>query len=428
MSEWIEAPLSQLVTFQKGRKVDTSPFAKEGFAAYLGASGIEDGNDGYASTQFAILAKPTDTLMLWDGERSGLVGYGKQGVVASTVTKLTPNNQIEPVYLYYLLSDRFNWVQHRRTGTGVPHVPKDLGRILKLRYPKSPEAQKKIATILTTILTSIDTTIEKTEALIEKYQQFKAGLMHDLFTRGVLSNGQLRPPRDQAPELYQETVIGWIPKDWVVVRMVELAENRKGSTTIGPFGSDLVATDYRLEGVPVVFVRDVKESGFEWNSETYVSEKKAIQLNAHTVKPNDVLATKMGLPPCISCLYPEWMPNGVITADMIRLVPDSSKVDGYWLTTAINHDRVKRQVAAITAGVTRPKVTLADFRGIKIAKPELVEQLTASERIRAMQKKIDVELARVAKLKSQKLGLMQDLLTGKVQVKVDVPAAEATSG
>lgn len=70
--------------------------------------------------------------------------------------------------------------------------------------------QNKIATILT----SIDTAIEKTEALIEKYRQIKAGLMHDLFTRGVFPNGQLRPPREQAPGLYQETVIGWIPKDW----------------------------------------------------------------------------------------------------------------------------------------------------------------------------------------------------------------------
>ncbi len=52
--------------------------------------------------------------------------------------------------------------------------------------------QRRIATILT----GIDTAIEKTEALIAKYQQIKAGLMHDLFTRGVLPNGQLRPPRE----------------------------------------------------------------------------------------------------------------------------------------------------------------------------------------------------------------------------------------
>ena len=182
------------------------------------------------------------------------------------------------------------------------------------------------------ILTSLDTAIEKTEALIEKHQQIKAGLMHDLFTRGLLPNGQLRLLREQAPALYQQTSLGWLPVDWAVVHMIELAEDRPGSTTIGPFGSDLIAKDYRNEGVPVVFVRDVKASGFEWNSNTYVTSDKANQLNAHSVKAGQVLATKMGLPPCISCVYPDWMPAGVITADMIRLSPDQAQVDGHWLS------------------------------------------------------------------------------------------------
>jgi len=412
MSEWVDAPLAQLVTFQKGRKVETSPFARDGYADYLGASGIGGTCNEFAAVRFAVIAKPTDTLMLWDGERSGLVGYNRTGVVSSTVAKLSPNEAIDPQYLYFVLSDHFSWIQHRRTGTGVPHVPKDLGRILRLRYPRTLATQKKIASILA----SIDTAIEKTEALIAKYQQIKAGLMRDLFTRGVLPNGQLRPPREQAPELYQETAVGWIPKKWTIVRMIDLAEDRKGSTTIGPFGSDLVATDYRTEGVPIVFVRDVRESGFEWNSDTYVSQNKARHLSAHRVTSGEVLASKMGLPPCVSCIYPDWMPDGIITADMIRLSPNSKTVSGYWLTTAINHDSVKRQIAAITAGVTRPKVTLADFRNIRIAKPLKDEQDRISSRLRAAQDSVNAELVRLNKLQTQKLGLMQDLLTGKVSV------------
>ena len=330
----------------------------------------------------------------------------------------------ETDFVFYLLSRELDELKKLNQGTSINGIVRsDLERHV-VRLPVSKATQKKIATVFA----GIDAAIEKTEALIRKYQQIKAGLMHDLFTRGVLPNGQLRPPREQAPELYQETPIGWIPRGWRVVQIVDLAENRKGSTTIGPFGSDLVATDYRLEGVPIVFVRDVKESGFEWNSETYVSEKKAIHLNAHCVRPGEVLVTKMGLPPCISCLYPAWMPNGVITADMIRLSPDSKKVVAHWLTVAINQDRVMRQVAAITAGVTRPKVTLADFRRIKIAVPKLDEQRAISERILSAQGVIDAELAKVELLKQQKLGLMRDLLTGKVPVTVDAPVAEAVHG
>lgn len=333
---------------------------------------------------------------------------------------LVPANGTNGHFLYYQMQRLRETYKAFGIGSTFLEVSKRDTERFAVPIPADEREQRLIAAVLD----AVDVAIEKTEALIAKYQQIKAGLMHDLFTRGVTADGKLRPPRQQAPELYQETPIGWIPKEWQVLRMVDLAEDRSGSTTIGPFGSDLVASDYRLEGVPVIFVRDVKEAGFEWNSNTYISNQKALQLSAHVVKPGDILATKMGLPPCISCLYPDWMPNGVITADMIRLTPDATAIDGYWLTNAINHDRVRRQVAAITAGVTRPKVTLTDFRNIKIARPKLLEQKLVSVKLIAAQDLIDAELAQSHQLQNQKLGLMHDLLTGKVRVPLDTPAPE----
>lgn len=210
MSEWIEKPLGQLAKFQKGRKVETSEYEQDGYDAYLGASALEGNVEGYALTKLAVRANPSDVLMLWDGERSGLVGHNLSGVVSSTVSRITPNNEITGPYLYYHLSSRFEWIQGRRTGTGVPHVPKDLSRILKVYYPREHSEQNAIVAVLA----SIDAAIKRTESLIAKYQQIKAGLMHDLFTRGVTADGKLRPPREQAPELYHETLIGWIPKGW----------------------------------------------------------------------------------------------------------------------------------------------------------------------------------------------------------------------
>ncbi|MFN9816000.1 MAG: restriction endonuclease subunit S [Burkholderiales bacterium] len=360
-------------------------------------------------------------LMGTGGVASVHLGKGKYAYSTDTwAIRIKESTKLNQPYAYRVLELSLPKIDYAGfEGSGLRHLRKSYIKDFRFLAPSDSTPQKRIVSILD----GIDTAIEKTEALIAKYQQIKAGLMHDLFTRGVLPNGQLRPPREQAPELYQETAIGWIPKGWEVVRMITLAEDRNGSTTIGPFGSDLVATDYRQEGVPVVFVRDIKESGFQWNSETYVSERKSQELNAHSVKAGEVLATKMGLPPCISCVYPDWMPNGVITADMIRLSPEKRKVDPDWLATAINQDRVIRQVAAITAGVTRPKVTLADFRAIKIAKPELDEQQRISFRLNRIQDQINIELARISKLQNQKLGLMHDLLTGKVPVKVKEPEA-----
>ena len=220
MSEWTAESLNQLVTFQKGRKVETNLFHLPGFAHYLGAGALSGKEDGYASTFLAVTANANDVLMLWDGERSGLVGFNLDGVVSSTVSKLTPNGKLISALLYYLLLFNFEWIQNRRTGTGVPHVPKDLGRILKLNYPVSADLQTKIAAVLQTT----DQTIDKTKALIEKYQQIRMGLMHDLFTRGIGDDGKLRPPREQAPELYQETPFGWIPREWIFGTCADVCE------------------------------------------------------------------------------------------------------------------------------------------------------------------------------------------------------------
>lgn len=56
------------------------------------------------------------------------------------------------------------------------------------------------------------------------------------------------------------------------------------------------------------------------------------------------------------------------------------------------------------------------------------EQRVIGERMRMAQAAISIEHVKLAKLRSQKLGLMQDLLTGKVTVKVDVAVPEPVLG
>lgn len=108
------------------------------------------------------------------------------------------------------MAEDYNCNIRRYVDNAPPPEPHDVRAHLHGGVPV--RVQERIANVLS----CIDTAIEKTEALIAKHQQIKAGLMHDLFTRGVLPNGQLRPPRSEAPELYQETEIGWIPRGWRV--------------------------------------------------------------------------------------------------------------------------------------------------------------------------------------------------------------------
>jgi len=82
-----------------------------------------------------------------------------------------------------------------------------------LSVPRCDRAeQDRIAAILETL----DDAIRRTEQVIGKLQQMKQGLLHDLLTRGVDENGDLRPSPSEAPHLYKDSPLGRIPRGWRV--------------------------------------------------------------------------------------------------------------------------------------------------------------------------------------------------------------------
>ncbi|MBN1174870.1 MAG: restriction endonuclease subunit S [Micromonosporaceae bacterium] len=161
----------------------------------------------------------------------------------------------------------------------------------------------------------------------------------------------------------------------------------------------------------MVFVRDIRAGQFEWVSDTWISQAKANELHAHTVRPGDVVVTKMGLPPGISAVYPQDMPAGIVTADIIRIRPDVCAVRAEWLSLALNAHHAQRQVAAITGGVTRPKITLQDFRQVRIPVPPLAEQRRIAEILASVDESIRSTEHLIAKLRTARNGFVADLLS-----------------
>ncbi|MBL1266081.1 restriction endonuclease subunit S [Methylomicrobium sp. RS1] len=238
--------------------------------------------------------------------------------------------------------------------------------------------------------------------------------MHDLFTRGILPNGQLRPPREQAPELYQKTAIGWIPKDWSPTSLCNLV----GASNIinGPFGSDLLTSELRAEGIPVLYVQDIKAGFFSRVSNSHVTDQKANELAFCNVKRDDVLVAKVGSPPCDSCVY-DSEERAIVTQDVIRIRPGMN-INPTYLAAQLNSTYGRKAIKRISIEGTRERVSLTEFKNLVFPIASLDEQLLMGRRIEAIQRHIANELNKCRKLRLQKLGLMQDLLTGKVAVKI----------
>jgi type I restriction enzyme, S subunit len=337
------------------------------------------------------------------------------------VKALFPSQNLDSAFLTRLLRFKRPELEAVAIGSTVKGIT--LSSLLSLRWSPLPlPEQRRIAEVLDTL----DAVTERTEALVQKLRLARAGLLHDLLTRGLDEQGQLRDP-ERNLEAFRESELGRVPREWAINSISDIADNIPGSSTIGPFGSNLTASDYRSVGVPVIFVRDVKETGFVWKSEVYLDSQKSRSLQAHSVKTGDFIATKMGTPPCLGCVYPEWMPPGIITADIIRVTVNKSLVSSHWLALYVNSAPVRKQVGWISGGVTRVKVTLRDFRSIQVALPSLKEQqaiLAAAEQCDA---RITAEQLQLDKLRQLKRGLMEDLLTGRVRVGVEAEVEDSNT-
>jgi len=405
--------LGELVSFQKGRKVDVSDYVQPGFAPYLGASILDGGAvTQFASTRGAVVATENDVLMLWDGERSGLVGRGQPGVVSSTVSKLTPKPTIAGALLYYLLDFHFEWIQGRRTGTGVPHVPKDLSRILKLQFPPDSARQQRIADILSTV----DEAIEQTEALIAKTQQIKAGLMHDLFTRGVTPDGQLRPPREEAPKLYKESPLGWIPKEWDVRQLRSCLLDNPTNGIYKP--AHLIGRGTLLIG-QAAFTAE-RSIDFSLSRRAVVSDE---ELRRYEVAADNVLVSRVfatvegvGLPTLVPAL-PE---PAVYESNMMRLRVDRNAIRPRLLFEWLRNPLARQRIEAGVNASNQASVNQGALNPLPVIWQPSEEQDRLVDIIEEHDEKYASERATLAKMQSVKRGLMHDLLTGRVRV----PAAE----
>ena len=327
-------------------------------------------------------------------------------------------DKADTAFVFHLLTQELDELKKLNQGTSINGIIRgDLERHA-VRIPRSKAAQQKIATILT----SIDTAIEKTEALIAKYRQIKAGLMHDLFTRGVLPNGQLRPHREQAPELYQETAIGWIPKEWQAARVGDLCSLITKGTT--PSSTDMAESS---QGIRFLRVDNLTFDGsFDFNASNFrITRQTHTNLLARSIcLPSDVLMNIVG-PPLGKVALVTSTVGEININQAIALFRPRAELSSLFLLQWLTSDAAKRWVlerAKQTSG--QLNVTLAMCQGLLLPRMSLVEQRRIEMRVQGADALLKEELERRDKLQRQKFGLMQDLLTGKVPVNVEQSTPE----
>ena len=363
-----------------------------------------------------ITVQPGDILITKDGT-IGKVAFieripfpGKASLNSHLFLVRSRTKKIDQRFAFYIFQSYLfrRFIDTKQTGSTLSGLPQRLFEQFEVPLPPVDQ-QGQIAEILSTV----DEAIEQTEALIMKYQQITAGLMHDLFTRGVTPDGHLRPTRERAPSLYKEFPLGWIPKEWSSGLLSDFLLG-------GPKNGYSPQEVDEWSGLYTLGLGCLTTEGFRPNHLKMVALGSSACHDA-LLQDGDFLLSRSNTPELVGlcgiyrdvgcpCIYPDLMmrirPNGKTSAQFLEALLLSPLM------------RVRITSAAVGTSGSMVKVNSRAVLRLQLAMPEKDEQAHILNLIHAQRNTLMSLECDLAKLRQQKQGLMQDLLTGRVRVKV----------
>ncbi|SDG56036.1 restriction endonuclease subunit S [Propionivibrio dicarboxylicus] len=353
-------------------------------------------------------------MLAWN---RGLGFSAYHGIVSPAYSVFSLKRKDNPRFLDYLVREDKTTLQFKAYSSGVIEsrlrlYPEVFGA-LSCSVPP-PEEQEAIATFLDRETAKIDALVAEQEKLLTLLAEKRQATISQAVTKGL--NPDV-PMKDSGVEWLGEVPAHWGHRK----KLLDLVTSHRHSFVNGPFGSDLLTSELVSDGVPVIYIRDIKQSGYCRVSEWCVTEEKAAQLQFCNVLPGDVLVAKVGDPPGLAAVYPQNEPNGIITQDVIRLRLDICKADGNYVCWLLNSKYGQTAIDQISVESTRTRVGLGEYKQLRFFIPPLKEQQAISIFLDKEMGRLDaltVEALRaIGLLKERRTALISAAVTGKIDVR-----------
>lgn len=292
---------------------------------------------------------------------------------------------------------------------GQRRVPSEF--FSRFEIPAFPLAeQRRIAQILDTV----DEAVRSTERLIAKLEQVNRGLVHDLLARGIDNNGLHRDP-GQSPELFNGTPLGRVPRDWSVVTLCDLYRERPRNGLYKP-------SEHHGHGSPMVQMGQLFQSG---PLDVAIAPRvavTAVERETFGLQDGDLLFGRRSLTfdGAGRCALVRTVPEPTtFESSIIRVRLDPRQVNSEFAHLALSSAEAATHRRRFIRQVAVSGVTSGDVGEFLMPVPPMAEQHRIVDRVRAATQAIDFNQVAVTKLHLVKAGLMDDLLTGRVRIKVD---------
>ncbi len=288
-------------------------------------------------------------------------------VFAGFLIRFSPDKQkIVPYYLkaYTNTVAYCKWIKITSLRSGQPGI--NAREFCSLQIPVPPvEEQRKIAEILGVW----DKAIELQAQLIDKLELRKRALMQRLFS------GRHRLP-------------GFSEK-WTSCKINKIAKIKKGAQV----NKDVLFSNAKF---PVIN-GGITPSGY---------------LDNYNTEANTITISEGGN----SCGYVNFMTVPFWSGGHCYTINVKDRVDNVFIYQLLKYN--EKHIMSLRVGSGLPNIQIKDLENIKLELPGNREQTAIAEVLSTADKEIELAKSKLAAYRTQKRGLMQQLLTGKKRVKL----------
>lgn len=307
---------------------------------------------------------------------------------------ITPRSGLIPKYLFHLMTSGVykDFIGALSEGANINNLKFDDLKTFQVPHP-DPTEQQRIVGILD----------EAFEGLATAKANAEKNLAHarELFQSGYIT-------------IFNEMVTG----DYQQKTVADIAHPAKGSMRTGPFGSQLLHSEFVEYGVAVLGIDNAVNNEFRWDKKRYITNEKYKELSRYRVKPGDVLITIMGT--CGRCaIVPEDISTAINTKHLCCITLDASQclpafLHGYFLY----HPIAQQFIAARAKGSIMAGLNMGIISELPVLLPSLKQQQDITETVGSLregtQRLESIYQRKLERLEALKKSLLHHAFTGQL--------------
>jgi len=347
------------------------------------------------------------------------IGLSRINVVVSQGYIILINtSQNSSEFLRFLLRE-FDIRHIKSLGNGVrqtisfKHLSNEL-----LPVPPLSE-QQQIVSFLDTKTSLIDSLIEKTQRKIELLKEKRTSLINELVTKGLNPNVEMK---DSGVEW-----IGEIPSHWGKIKLHTLVTSQKLEFQDGNHGGLHPIPEEFLEiGVPFIKPKDIQKEKVLWDSCDRLPFERCEQFRIGFSNNDDVLLVNrggsIGKVVYVSD-YDNEFPYFVINPQVTYLRGKNGLLSKYIFYISISDIFQCGLDLIMGHGSTFPFLGLSNMGDFEIVFPDISEQQQIveylDEQTQLIDKTIFIEEKKIELLKEYRQSLISEVVTGKIDVRLN---------